>query len=226
MFRITAGAVAALILATSSFAGEVTDKEGTYRLTAPEGWTSVEAPFQGISLVIISPRRDQTGGNCNIIVIPTPATRSMSQAEVEAEFGAQLNEQFWRESIDQEGLKLISLDQWGDKKQRGRKVFFAKVTTEAAPEGVARLFKQEQNLHVIPGRAYAVTCTAYAEGHTAEVADFDSILASFEPLLDMTVAAQPAPAPSAITARSQGPLFPSNKAGEAFAAGTKRPAKR
>jgi len=191
MLRTAIYVFAALTLvAASALAAEITDVNNTFRFTVPEGWTQEPPPMPALTVVVVSPRRPETGGNCNVVAGQDEATKSMSQSEVEAQAAAQINEEFWKGGISAvRGVKSTTIEKWGDKTQRGRKVFYMKATTDFAIGDVAFIVTQVIDLHPLPGRTYVVTCTARAEGFAREESDFESIMASFEPTPEMTVAA-------------------------------------
>lgn len=193
MIRTLAGtAVSIALLITPAVSGEISDTESGYRFTVPDGWISQKRPVPGISIIIGSPQRAETGGNCNVLVVEDEATKSMTQADVEKGLAAEVNEQFWRTSLSSaEGLKSMKIDKWGDKAQRGRKVFYLEATNEFVRSGATITVKQLLDMHVIPGRGYLMTCTALASAYDKEAKNFETIMASFEPMPEtfMTVRA-------------------------------------
>jgi len=105
-------------------------------------------------------------------------------------------------------IKSTTIDNWGERTQRGRKVFFVKATSEVEVPGVSLVVTQLLDLHPTPGTVFAVTCTALAAGFAREEKDFETVMTSFEPLPDMTVAAFRAPgnlgAVRAVVAKASG----------------------
>lgn len=227
MLRTLSCALATVILAaTFALAGEITDVDNTFRFTVPEGWTKEAPPIPTLALVVVSPRRPETGGNCNVVAAPDETTKSMSQSELESLVSGQINEKFWKDAIGGvEGAKSTTIDKWGDKTQRGRKVFYVKATSDYVIAGHALTVTQVMDLHAIPGRTYAVTCTALADGFAREASDFESIMASFEPTPELTVAAVRGRAPSSIASAGRGPVIAhaaAKVASEALEAGFER----
>lgn len=192
MLRLMGCAIAAMVfvITSSTQAGEFSDRNNTFRLTAPDGWATEPPSIPTLSLAIASPRKPETGGNCNVVVAPVDATRSISQTEAEAQFFAQLKESDWKTAVAAiRGHKSSTIETWEERTHRGRKALHIKSTSTFGIDGDELTITQVQDFHPIPGRLYAVTCTALAAGFEQEANDFAAIMASFEPLPDMTVGA-------------------------------------
>jgi hypothetical protein len=202
-------AIAILTLtATAVTAGEYTDVNSTFRLTKPDDWAAAAPPIDGIAVVITSPRRADTGGNCNVAVVPVEATKSMTQAEIEASMSAEFTQEGWKEGIKTvRGFKSTNVEKFGDRMQRGRKVFFVKATSDFVIGTEALSVTQLQDFHPIPGRLYVVTCTARAAGFETEAAHFDMIMTSFEPIPHMTVSADRGTVPSRMVKPGRAPIL-------------------
>lgn len=216
MLRTILAWLAFVLVAGSVHAGEFSDDAKTFRLRAPDGWITEKPPMEGISLVVVSPRRSSTGGNCNVIVSPVEATAMMSQAEVEAQASAEITEELWRQELSKSSIiKSFEILESGNRTQRGRKVFFVKINAEYIG-GIT--LTQLQDIHPTPGRFYIVTCTAATPVFDREEGDILAIMTSFEPLPSAIVAggaAQTSLAPSSRdTARQLG-----RSAGDALKAG-------
>jgi hypothetical protein len=209
MFRIVACAMAALALtATAATAAEYTDANNTFRLKMPDDWTTERPPIETVAVVIVSPRRVETGGNCNVVLAPVEATKSMSQAEIEADLSGQFNEEYWKaEFRGAGGFKSTTIEKHGERMQHGRKVFFVKATSEFVAGDITLFITQLVDYHAIPGRVYAVSCTVRQTGFEREVADFEMIMTSFEPIPYMTVAAGRTSAPSRVAGPSRAPAI-------------------
>jgi hypothetical protein len=176
-------ALSAAILIAPAMSGEIADTESGFRFTVPDTWESVKRPIPGIAIIVASPDRKETGGNCNVLVLEDEATKSMTQAEIETRLTAEVNEQFWKTSIaGAEGLQSMKIDKWGDKTQRGRKVFYLKATNVFERGGKVATVTQLMDMHIIPGRGYFMTCTALATQFDKEASTFETIMASFEPM--------------------------------------------
>lgn len=207
MFRTTACAIAALALTgTAAMGGEYTDANSTFRFTKPDSWTTETPPIDRVAVVVVSPRRVETGGNCNIVVVPVEETKSKTQAEIEAELSGQFNEEAWTAGLKSvKGFKSTKIETLGDRTQHGRKVFYVKATSEFVVGNATIAVTQLQDFHAIPGRVYVVTCTARATAFETEATDFEMIMTSFEPIPYMTVAAGRTSAPSSIARPSRAP---------------------
>ena len=189
MFRTIAGAVAALALVTSAHAREMTDANNQFKVTVPDTWTSETPPVPAISLIVVSPRKPETGGNCNVVVAANPM-KGMTQAEIDQQLSSAINADFWKAMISQTKIfKTVNIDDWGTREQRGRKVYYVKATSQVEAGGNAFSITQLMDLYPMPGTTAGITCTARTEGLELEAADFASIMGSFEPRPDMTVAA-------------------------------------
>jgi hypothetical protein len=202
MLRALACALAMLaLMETAAVAEEVSDANNTFRLTIPDGWTKVPPPFAGVALIVASPRIEETGGSCNVIIAEVEETRSMTQAEAEALAIAAFTEEAWKAEIASiRFVKSVTIEQSGVKEHRGRKAFFVRAIVDFDLNGTVVSFKNLQDFHVIPGRMYAVTCASLAAAYDQEAADLETIMASFEPIPSMTVAGTRARAPSTVTA--------------------------
>lgn len=189
MLRALATGLLALIVVVSAKAGEFSDINNRFKLTAPEGWGTETAPDPMIAVSLASPRKAETGGNCNVIVTANHLT-GQTQAQIDQALSAEITEQFWKETLGQvKFFKSTKIDNWGTRDQGGHKVFFVQATSDVEVGGNSLSVTQVQNLHTLPGQTFLVTCTARAAFFTTESNDFDTILASFEPRSDMTVAA-------------------------------------
>lgn len=190
MFRTIAGAVAALLLLLTlpAHAGTFTDDFNRFTLSAPEGWEKEPSPAPEVALVIASPRKPETRGNCNVVVSANQLL-GKTQAEIDQEASGMINEKFWKAMFGQiKALKSTTIDKWGSREQGGRKVFYVQATSDAEVSGNAFSVTQLQNVHVLPGQTFIATCTALAASFATESSDFDAIMASLEPRPDMTVA--------------------------------------
>jgi hypothetical protein len=183
--------IAALaFVCTWSHAADVTDPESTFRITIPDDWTVERPAVPTLKVFLVSPRAAETGGNCNVVLVPDEATRGMSQNEVETMLSNEINEAWWRSAImGARGIKSTTIEDWGSKQHRGRKAFYVRSTSVYERSGALVTLTQVLDLHVIPGRNYAVTCSARADMFAQERTGFSVIMASFEVITDMTVSA-------------------------------------
>lgn len=189
MLRMLAVGLVGLLAALPATAGNFTDDTNRFKLSAPDGWVTEPSPDPIVAIILASPRKADTRGNCNVAVSANQMV-GKTQAEVDNELSGMVNEQFWRVLLGQvKFFKKTTIDKTGDKDQGGRKVFFVQSTSDVEVPGSAFTVTQLVNLHVLPGQTFFVTCSALAASFATESPDFDTILASFEPRPDMTVAA-------------------------------------
>lgn len=188
MYRPLAVSLAAIALVATATAGEFTDTDRSFRMTAPDGWVSQPVPGAPIALVIASPRFNETRGNCNVFTGKNEMA-GKSQAEVDqlAE-SAVNNEEFWKGALGTvQMFKSTTIDKFGSRDAGGRKAFSVKATSLAESNGVSLKVTQAQEMHPTPGMTYAVTCTALADKFAMEEADFTSIMTSFKPSMGLMV---------------------------------------
>lgn len=198
-------AVAAAMLIAPAMSGEIADTESGFRFTIPDDWQSLKRPVQGIAIIVAAPVQSEIGGsNCNVLTIEDEATKSMSQGEIETRLSAEINEEFWKTSIGTaEGLKSTKVEKWGDRTQRGRKVFYLKATNVFERSGTTLTVTQLMDMHVIPGRDYFMTCTALATQFDKVASTFETIMASFEPVPEAFLTVR-APSPWVVTRAGHG----------------------
>lgn len=194
MQRSISTALLLFALAMPCAAGELSDSDRRFRLTAPDGWTNEATPGQPIALVIASPRIAETRGNCNVVVMPNNFG-GLSQKEVETIAGEAVNnEAFWKSVMATvPEIKSSTIDAFGARDQGGRKVYFAKTTAAVEANGLKLTLIQVQDIHATPGNTFGVTCTAASDQYARETADIETIRLSFKPSLGLTVAWNRAP---------------------------------
>ena len=177
-----AACVAFAALSSAATAGEFTDTDRRFRLTAPDGWVNEGSPGEPIALVIASPRKPETRGNCNVFAGKNQMA-GKSQAEVDQLAGELVNnEAFWKSAIGSVPMfKSTTIDKFGARDADGRKVFFVKATSRAESNGVSLNVTQLQDMHPTPGMTFAVTCTVLADKFDQEEQDFVAIMESFKP---------------------------------------------
>lgn len=178
----------AFALAANAAAGELSDTDRRFRLTAPDGWTTQPTPGEPIALVIASPRIGETRGNCNVFAAKNELG-GKSQGEVD-KFANDMvnNEAFWKAAIGSVPVfKSTTIDKFGARETDGRKVFFVKATSRAESGGTSLTVTQLQDMHPTPGMTFAVTCTVLADKFASEETDFAAIMTSFKPSLGLMV---------------------------------------
>lgn len=187
MLRALVIVLSALALSQmTSSAREIVDANNSFRVTVPDDWGQMASASSSVALVVVSPRAAQTGGNCNVSVTADASSKGKTQAEIDANASAEVNEQFWLAVLGATRLfKSTTIDSSGERIHRGRKVFQVKATSEMA--NVPAKITQVLNMHPLPGQIFVASCTALAEKFAIEEADFDAILASFDPSAELTV---------------------------------------
>lgn len=191
MLRTTIYVAATLALAaTIVFAAEFSDKDNTFRISAPNGWTAEKDPTEEVAVSIDSPRIEDTGGNCGVLATAENSSKMLSQDDVDQILAKEINEKFWQDIIAPgDGVVSSKLEQSGEKSRKGRRVFYAKATTNAVVDNISISLTQLMELQAVPGRIFVVSCSALTEGFAQESADFEAILSSFEPRPFLTVSA-------------------------------------
>lgn len=188
MLRTLTGAVAALALAAPLLAGEIIDTNLRFRFMTPDGWTTEAPPTDAVAVVVASPRKPDTRGNCNVVA-GANGTQGMSQTQLEEMASPQFTEAFWKSTLANVKLfKTSKVDNFGERQQHGRKVFFVKSTSQAELLGQTLTVTQLMDIHLTPGQSFAVTCTALADAFDREARDFETIMVSFEPTPQLNVA--------------------------------------
>ncbi len=201
MFRAILAGLAVLALggAVQSAAAEtVSDTEHNFRVTVPTGWASLANPTENIRIVLGSPRREQTGGSCNVVTEPHPPSKTLSPAQIETELDKELNEASWLAMFKTViFVDNIVIEKTGSESMNGRKVYYVLATFNTVMPGAAvRQVRLKQYLHAIPGEIFFVTCSATQGSYAQEEDDFKTVFNSFAPLNNAVASAQPSGAAS------------------------------
>jgi len=176
------------------------DPEGRFNLTVPTGWTAGRPTEPKIAAIIVPPAAETLGGACLVLVTPTPETRSVSQAEIDAAFGALFTREFWTAALQASGkLKDVTIDTVGSRDQGGHKVYFVVANVTSADAGTEFKAKGRQELHAIPGSIQFVNCSAKVETYGSMEADFTTIFTSYEPKSGEYIASAPQSPPTVLT---------------------------
>jgi hypothetical protein len=196
---LTGLSVVALGLGTvqSGAAETVRDTDHNFRVSVPAGWESTKNPSDEIRIVMGSPNRKQTGGNCNVVTAAHPQSKTMSPAQIETELD-QLNDAAWASMFKAIiFFDNVVVEKSGSEQMNGRKAYYAVVTLDAVSPGAPlRAIKLKQYWHVIPGEMFIVTCSATQDGYAQEEDSFKTVFDSFAPLNDAVAAAAPKGVPS------------------------------
>jgi hypothetical protein len=183
--RFAVMAVAAAVMSSAALAGPAyVDAENKFELTLPDaGWTTQKGGDTDTKVVMDSPRKDQTGGNCRVLAGVDATTAKSSQADVDKMLKSEVNENFWK-TVFAGGAngKPSTIEKWGTEQRAAHTVHFAiaQLDVEAEDKTIVRV-KAKQILLWIPGRFNWVNCSARADSWAAEEQAFEAIFASFRP---------------------------------------------
>lgn len=199
MLRPALSLIVAVVLATPAIAGEYVDTDNTFRFTMPDGWTQQPVAIPQLKVTVVSPRVEETGGNCNVVVTPNENLKTARQAELDEAAASIFNDDFWRSVLQAAQFENIKIEKSGARDQGGRKVFFVRATSVGKVAGNDLHVAQWQDAHLVPGALYVVTCTSLAEAISREKADFTTLMTSFEPILSTPTAALRTSSPASLT---------------------------
>ena len=208
MLRSLGLTAALLALATTwAIAAEHSDTANNFRISAPEGWTPDTPINANIKFKILSPRFDQTRGVCTVFTTLNPSSRALTQADIDADGDARIDENFWLTSLKKaKSIKEVTVESHGQKMVNGHKAYFVVAQLTGTVEGVGDVsIKIQQMMEAIPGQFFLVGCAARNadDGYPVEESDFTSVLHSFAPLSDAPVASLSVPGVSSLTMYSQ-----------------------
>jgi hypothetical protein len=182
------------------------DGENFFRVTIPDGWTTISPEVPGkVDMVLQSPRFDTTRGICPLAADPFPATNGMSQEKINEEVGANFGEAFWKSAFGQ-GANQVVIDESGSELRDGKRVHLAKLRILGKVDGADVWAQMRIALHLIPGQIAMAACGVWFDHAATEDADISGVLGSFEPLGIKVIAQAPAPAPARLVLFA-GPRF-------------------
>lgn len=174
--------LAAILCPAANADNRYSDPEGRFNVNIPEGWQAGKPDGTQIALAMIKAEGKELLGLCVAIITETPATKSKSQAEIDAATTAEMTKQFWENTYKALGTKDVVIAETGSRDQDGRKV--QSVTVEFSAEGAAgktMRMKGHEEVHAIPGRIHDIGCSTYIEKYDSLKTEFNSILASYMP---------------------------------------------
>jgi hypothetical protein len=183
--RVAAIAVAAAAMSSAVLAGPAyVDAENKFELALPDtGWTTEKGADTDTKVVMNSPRKDQTGGNCRVLAGADTSTLKSTQADVDKMLKTEINEAFWK-SVFAGGAngKPYTIEKWGTEQRAAHIVYFAiaQLSVEAEDKSIVQV-RAKQILLWVPGRFNWVNCSARADGWSAEEQAFEAIFSSFRP---------------------------------------------
>jgi hypothetical protein len=182
------------------------DEENFFRVTIPDGWTTIRPEVQGkVDMVLQSPRFETTRGVCPLAADPFPSTNGMTQDKINEEVGANFGEAFWKSAFGQ-GASQVIIDESGSELRDGKRVHLAKLRILGKVNGADVWVQMRVALHLIPGQIAMAACAVWFDHAASEDADIGGVLGSFEPLGIKVVAQMPAPAPATLVLFA-GPRF-------------------
>jgi len=176
--------VAALIGASAATADDYVDRTHQFRVTVPDGWKLVESQSKSDEAAIfglISPRFATTSGLCLFASASLATTRDLSQEALNEGMANEVNEAFWRSTIEDETVKDLEIVETSTELKNGRRGFYAVVRLTTVDEGKETPEQQWHVLFMVPGRIHLGMCGADIAQVAAEESDVKTITRSFEP---------------------------------------------
>lgn len=183
--RFAGIAVATAAMSWAALAGPAyVDTENKFELTLPDaGWTTEKGGDSETKVVMNSPRKDQTGGNCRVLAGADATTAKSSQADVDKMLKSEINEGFWKSVFaGGAGGMPYTIEKWGTEQRPAHTVYFAValLDVEAEDKSIVKV-KAKQILLWVPGRFNWVNCSARADSWATEEQPFEAIFSSFRP---------------------------------------------
>jgi hypothetical protein len=175
---------ASVIGAQAATAEDYVDRTFQYRLTVPDEWQAVKGESKGQEVSIfglISPRFDSTSGMCLIASIRTGSTADISQEALNEGLVGEIDETFWRSTIEDKTIKDLTIVETSSELKNGRRGFYATARLTSIIEGKDRPEQQWHVLFMVPGRIFLGQCGVDIAQVSAEEPDMKTIIASFEP---------------------------------------------
>ncbi|MBL8780344.1 MAG: hypothetical protein JNL06_05300 [Alphaproteobacteria bacterium] len=180
--RFAATAIAAALALTTSAVANADDRyfnEGKqFEVTVPTGWKQIAGDGGMIDLVLSSPRFEATMGLCVLISRDIADTRKDSQAKIDEEAGAAINDAFWREVMTDKNTTVTSV-QSKSEMRGGRRVYFGTVGVTSLIDGKSVNLQIEMVLHVMPGKGMMGQCGVEVAQLDAEKIDIQTIINSY-----------------------------------------------
>jgi hypothetical protein len=191
-----------LAFATTAYAEIYSDPDANFKVSVPEGWKGAKVPDQFVKYMMATGSDKDHAGICMVVTQKHPELAQQSQAEIDAQMGPLVDEKFWQfaftmaPGIDEAQVLSATTEVRG-----GRNVYAAvlqmKKTDKASGQTADATGKEI--MIVIPGQFYFVTCLTATAAWPNMKDQFDTVLNSFEPLTDVTVAQADVPGVSSLT---------------------------
>ena len=183
--RIATIAMCAAAMSLAALAGPAyVDAENKFEFALPDGgWTTEKGADADTKVVMNSPRKDQTGGNCRVLAGLDATTAKSTQADIDKMLKAEITEAFWKNVFEGgAGGKPFTLEKWGTEQRASQTVYFAvaQLSVEAEDKSIVQV-KSKQILFWVPGRFNWINCSARADSWASEEQSFETIFSSFRP---------------------------------------------
>lgn len=148
-----------------------------FEVTVPTGWKHLATDGGMVDLVLTSPRFESTMGLCVLISRDIADTRKDSQAKINEEANAQINDDFWREVMADKNTKVNSVQSKSEMRE-GRRVFFGTLGVTSTLDGKDVNLQIDMVLHVLPGKGMMAQCGVELGHAELEKADIQTIINS------------------------------------------------
>lgn len=171
------------LTAAPAFAESYADPEGRFSIAVPAGWQAGKPASGPAAAMVVKPDGGQVAGVCVVAVTEIPATKSMSQADIDQQFASIMTKDFWANAYKTQGAQSVEILSTSTREATGgRKVQMvsAKLTIKQANGQMAEVEAREE-VHAVPGRMHDVGCLATVDKFEGVKADIGKILASYDP---------------------------------------------
>ena len=196
MLRLAAACLAfASLFAAAAQAESYSDPEGRFSVDVPKDWQAAKPNSAPIALIMAGAHGKDMIGVCAVMVLPSPETKSKTQAEIDAALAAEINDDFWKNSLKAIGAPGVTIESSGAREAAGgRRVYFVVINTEETnKEGKVERMKGKQEVHAVPGSVHTIVCVTDTDKYEAASADFEAVFASYEPRRGLVAQAPAAP---------------------------------
>lgn len=170
--------------AQAAVAEDYIDRTFQYRVSVPDGWKQVRGVSdnkEAAMFGLISPRFDSTAGMCLIASVGVDGTASVSQDALNEGMAKEIDEAFWRSTLEDKAVKDLTIVETKTEMKNGRRGFYAITRLTSTEEGKDRPEQQWHVLFVVPGRLHLGQCSVDIAKVSTEEPDISVVIASFEP---------------------------------------------
>ena len=189
-----------------AFAVEYLDRNNQFKVAIPDGWEKITPDSDQIDAVLRSPRHETTRGTCALVADPFPATRGMSQNQINEEMLPHINEAFWRSALSPLSTTDLIVDEASSELRKGKRVYTTTVRLQGKVDGADIWAQMRATLQIAPDQIAMASCVVRLDHAATEAADIKTVLNSFEGLGAQVVAQRPMP-PAATLLLFAGPRF-------------------